>query len=203
MFTGRRNTLRRDPAVIAAEKAAKDRHAMTCQCCGRRIFAQTGTIAHHGYQRPGFGQQTASCWGAKQLPYEADRTILGRMIEAFKRERNEVAGRIHNISIEAFPVPFTWEGERLPGYNPNRIRKTESVSLTRSNFAAEREKVPLQNRYRLTDFESVKASHLYRLNRQLLDVQAELDAQQARFDAWKITHQFEAGEWVIVKEKVA
>lgn len=42
----------------------------TCQICGRPILANTGLIAHHGYQRPGDGYQTKSCMGAKYLPYE-------------------------------------------------------------------------------------------------------------------------------------
>lgn len=44
----------------------------TCQICEREIKANTGVIAHHGYQRPdrGSGWQTASCWGARKLPYE-------------------------------------------------------------------------------------------------------------------------------------
>lgn len=44
----------------------------TCQICEREILANTGVIAHHGYQRPdrGSGWQTASCRGARYLPYE-------------------------------------------------------------------------------------------------------------------------------------
>jgi|SRR5579859_2934664 len=42
----------------------------TCQVCGRLIKAGSGLIAHHGYKRPGDGWQTASCQGAKYLPYE-------------------------------------------------------------------------------------------------------------------------------------
>lgn len=43
-----------------------------CQICEREIKANTGVIAHHGYQRPdrGSGWQTASCFGARYLPYE-------------------------------------------------------------------------------------------------------------------------------------
>lgn len=42
----------------------------TCQICGRAIWANTGKIAHHGYQRPDHGWQTTSCMGARYLPYE-------------------------------------------------------------------------------------------------------------------------------------
>jgi hypothetical protein len=42
----------------------------TCQVCGRQIKAKTGLIAHHGYKRPYEGWQTASCEGARYVPYE-------------------------------------------------------------------------------------------------------------------------------------
>lgn len=43
----------------------------TCQVCGRSIKANSGVIAHHGYKRPhNQGWQTASCMGARHLPYE-------------------------------------------------------------------------------------------------------------------------------------
>jgi hypothetical protein len=41
-----------------------------CQICGREIKSKAGLIAHHGYQRPGDGWQTASCFGARYAPYE-------------------------------------------------------------------------------------------------------------------------------------
>lgn len=76
-------------AMRAAKKATKTAKAMTCQICGRAIFAELGTIAHHGYERPGHGWQTASCYGAKRLPYEVSREaieeLLPRQIAEVKR----------------------------------------------------------------------------------------------------------------------
>jgi hypothetical protein len=57
-------------AANAARKAERAAKAATCQICARPILANTGTIAHHGYKRPGHGWQTASCFGAKYRPYE-------------------------------------------------------------------------------------------------------------------------------------
>lgn len=58
--------------------------ATTCQICARVIKAKTGNIAHHGYLRPGMGWQTASCDGAKQLPYEVSRDYIPVVIERYK-----------------------------------------------------------------------------------------------------------------------
>lgn len=58
----------------------------TCQICGREIKANTGLIAHHGYQRPvrGGGWQTASCFGARWRPYEVACDALPPAIEQVK-----------------------------------------------------------------------------------------------------------------------
>jgi hypothetical protein len=56
----------------AAKRAERLAAVRTCQICERQILANTGLIAHHGYQRPdrGSGWQTASCFGARYRPYE-------------------------------------------------------------------------------------------------------------------------------------
>lgn len=55
-----------------------------CQICARDIKANTGTIAHHGYQRPGNGWQTSSCLGAKYLPYEESRDRIPAVLDTYK-----------------------------------------------------------------------------------------------------------------------
>ncbi len=57
----------------------------TCQICGRPTKAKNGLIAHHGYKRPGDGWQTASCMGARFLPYEVSCDRLPPAIESIKR----------------------------------------------------------------------------------------------------------------------
>jgi hypothetical protein len=53
----------------------------TCQICESGIKANTGVIAHHGYQRPGQGWQTSSCFGARHVPYETGCDALPPAIE--------------------------------------------------------------------------------------------------------------------------
>jgi hypothetical protein len=56
----------------------------TCQICGRPIKSKNGIIAHHGYKRPEDGWQTASCNGARYLPYEVSCDRLPPTIETIK-----------------------------------------------------------------------------------------------------------------------
>lgn len=56
-----------------------------CQICARPIKARTGVIAHHGYERPfGWGQQTASCLGARFKSYEESRDRIPAVIEIYR-----------------------------------------------------------------------------------------------------------------------
>lgn len=64
----------------------------TCQICGRGIKAKNGTIALHGYKRPGQGWQTASCFGARHRPYEVSCDALAPAIAssiAYTEKRND------------------------------------------------------------------------------------------------------------------
>jgi len=55
----------------------------TCQICGRTIKANTGVIAHHGYERPqGWHAQTSSCFGARYKPYEESCDRIPAAIES-------------------------------------------------------------------------------------------------------------------------
>lgn len=56
----------------------------TCQICARAIKSKSGLIAHHGYQRPGQGWQTASCMGARFRPYEVACDALPPAIASCK-----------------------------------------------------------------------------------------------------------------------
>jgi len=57
---------------------------LTCQVCGRAVRAASGLIAHHGYSRPGYGWQTASCAGARYVPYQVSCDRLKEIVEVVK-----------------------------------------------------------------------------------------------------------------------
>lgn len=58
-----------------------------CQVCGRDIKTlKSGKIAHHGFERPGWGYQTDSCMGAKHVPYELGTDALEYAIEMLDKK---------------------------------------------------------------------------------------------------------------------
>ena len=128
-------------AQIAEEKARKQASAMTCQCCGRQIFAQTGTIAHHGYERPGYGWQTASCMGAKYLPFEVDRARLADLILSLQQMIDDTANVIVKIKAEKVKLAFSVETECEPYFvgtygRHQKFSKPITEFFSRSEFEA-------------------------------------------------------------------
>ena len=94
--------------------AAIARH---CQICGRAIKTvlgypveavdgrgsrafQTGeTIAHHGYERPGDGWQTSSCFGARWRPYELACDAIPVLVAVLERKIDTLTHVINDWRI--------------------------------------------------------------------------------------------------------
>ncbi len=178
-------------APKTAAQIEREAATMTCQCCGNRYLANTGTIAHHGYQRPGNGWQSASCDGAKALPFEVSRDRLGSMIERLKNwEIRAVADR-KAVSDETKPVTTRFQGKKH-GWG----HEYESVDVSRDTFQDLHDK---RHGWFLSHmihtFDELKDSDLCRRDQQIKGVRSEIKAQQARFDSWNKTHGWNGHEW--------
>lgn len=77
-----------------------------CQICEREIKANTGLIAHHGYQRPQFAHyQTRSCFGARHRPYEESCDALQPYIDMLADWHARVEGNL--AKLRAGPAEMT------------------------------------------------------------------------------------------------
>lgn len=87
----------------------------TCQICGRAIKSKLGQIAHHGYRQPwGNGERTASCPGARYLPYEISRDAIPPVRANYEMQR-EAAQRAADAMMSTPPASFTIR-RRYAGY---------------------------------------------------------------------------------------
>jgi hypothetical protein len=179
-----------------AIKAEEQR--MHCQCCGRAILAKLGTIAHHGYERLGYGWQTNSCMGAKQLPFEVDRKMLGRLIVALQEMQARMQSQHDQIANETLPVVRNWKS----GWGPKEEKK--SFSFTRENFGTDEAKKALRDsgRYEREFDELLKVELAYR-DSQIRNVARDIKEHQKRFDNWTQTHEWKDGEWAVLQKEKA
>ncbi|QOZ66409.1 hypothetical protein [Bradyrhizobium arachidis] len=188
------------PEPKTPEQIAREAAAMTCQCCGRQILANTGVIALHGYRRPGDGWQTASCDGAKFLPFEVSRDRLGYSIRWLQDWEARAVGSRNAVEAETKPILVRYNDPKADRWYGDRPKI--SVDITRANFDAMKAEHGLDG---LCDFDRLKADDLERRDREIHDVRAEIKAQQARYDVWEQTHRWdaEAKEWAPIIATVA
>jgi hypothetical protein len=187
------------PTKTSIAQAERDAKAMTCQCCARRILAETGEIAHHGYQRPGTGWQTASCFGAKALPFEVDRARLGDMLVSLKAQRDTLIKALAEIEAETRPVSYTYS-DRTDCTQSWHKGVPRTIRVTRETFDAEYDAIHDKRGARAVKptFDMVKAGVLSGLGGEKRMVEGEIAFQQPRYDGWSQTHRWDdAGKgWI-------
>ena len=162
-----------------------------CQICGRAIKAKSGRIAHHGYQRPHFGSgwQTASCLGARALPYEVSADLLPSAIAACAAWKGRVEERIASLAgtpTIANPRHATWLRAKLE----NRLRRSDGTQHPEPpatiTFPGDIEYTPENRAAWLAAHEYRDALARYRREaaRELEAATEELARLEARLAAW-------------------
>jgi hypothetical protein len=80
----------------------------TCSCCFRdTAVIETGRMAHHGYERPGDGAQSASCAGVRFRPLEVSTEGLEWLVWSTSeklgadRERLSLLDEMSTITYQA------------------------------------------------------------------------------------------------------
>lgn len=167
------------------ERAAK---AKTCQCCGADILAETGVIAHHGYQRPaGMGYQTASCEGARELAFEVSRDALGAQIVRMKDYVVRVKGIRADVMAEEVSIPWTY-GDRSAQRQRWEPVPSITVRVTRENFAEAVETAAPKRMIKPLDtvvtFDSLKARYIAELDGDINATEGYIRRQEKRFATW-------------------
>lgn len=178
-------------------KPSVEEGRMTCQCCGRAILATTSKIAHHGYTRPGFGWQTASCEGATHLPFEVSRDELGRYIERLNRLHDQLVARQDTITSgyakSASLFVTDYDQQRTYG----QTRRSTLITVTPETFEERRAELPKTfSSYSLRSFEAVLEREAGVIKGQLSSLLSELAQQEVRYEGWKQTRKWDGAAFV-------
>lgn len=184
----------------SAKQMAKDAKARTCQICGRPIFAEIGVIAHHGYERPGDGYQTASCPGARELPFEASKLVLVSHIASMREHLAEMRAVRKGTAAEQVGVFVSYRTPEI-GENGRQVHWSGRPQYLQKAFTITRATTDAIKAAHVHYF-SYSAGHLYGveaggefdalLQRDLKERDAKIvatriyiDRQQKRADGWK------------------
>ena len=95
----------RAPSLAPGKPANPNKSVKTCPVCFRSIAVVSGSMALHGYKRPGSGWQTSSCEGAVRFqPLEVSSDGLVWLIGALGKRLTEIeasyAGRFARESMD-------------------------------------------------------------------------------------------------------
>lgn len=82
----------RAPRTVPAKQENPNKIVKTCPVCFRQIAVQRGTMSHHGFQRPGFGSQTASCPGIRFKPLEVSSEGLEWLVSVLQERLTLLSG---------------------------------------------------------------------------------------------------------------
>lgn len=181
-------------AELEAEKAARFLRAMHCQICERDILADGGLVAHHGYERPGDGWQTSSCMGARHLPIEVNRDVLGTycgsLLDAMERNKKQR----EDLESGNVPPSYVWlERHKATGRD---IEHSHVVTV--ESFQSVVEALPAAAwaiRSPRPTFESTLALRIKEAEHREKYFRGEYRRQKARYDAWRPTRKWESGKW--------
>lgn len=148
----------------------------TCQICGREIKAKSGLIAHHGYQRPGQGWQTASCFGARWRPYEVACDALPPAIKSATQYRDQQKVALKTLRTNP-PATFTLQDRDAYG-SPRGLPKIVSRP---EGFDGMGEK-PCSSTYRTYEWK-FWADH-YDLTRRIKGTDYDIKTMTKRLNDW-------------------
>lgn len=139
----------------------------TCQICQRPTFCKSGVIAHHGYQRPGYGYQTSSCPGARYAALEIACDRIPTVVAGLRASAIEFRAAADRMMTTP-PASFT---KLATSYRPEQIIARPEGFDAAATIAAQD--------YRTGRYEDAFVS----LHRSNLQNAAACDAQADRLDA--------------------
>lgn len=104
----------------------KEQDKRTCPCCFGRFSLHNGKMVHHGFQRPGGGYQTESCFGFGYEPFE--RSNLGTL---------KIVEYLENILKEKELILPRMKEDKVILLLNEKTRKFFEVKLGDENFEKE------------------------------------------------------------------
>lgn len=110
-----RDSVTKGRVAAPPRPANPDQVRGTCSCCFRdAAVLETGHMAHHGYQRPGYGVQTSSCAGTRFPPLEVSVEGLEWLVENTTRRLDETRAQLDRAAgMDRLHLPVMDRGRMI------------------------------------------------------------------------------------------
>ena len=106
----------RAPSSAPAKPVNPDKIIKTCPVCFRPIAVKK-LMVHHGYERPGYGWQTASCPGVNFEPLEVSSAGLEWLITTLRARLQHTEESLSNrFAVETLSVPNKAHRTKEPNF---------------------------------------------------------------------------------------
>lgn len=143
----------REPSKEPPKPVNPNKIVKQCPCCYRDIaVGPSGKMVHHGYDRPGHGHQTASCWGIDFEPLQVSTKGLEYVIAA--RTVRLTQDRAYRETLNTATEVSVWSGLRRdvvkvgePGWDwaLERAKNETDYTINRTAAALRVDKYVLRN----------------------------------------------------------
>ena len=106
----------RAPSTAPAKPVNPKKIIKTCPVCFRPIAVKK-LMVHHGYERPGYGWQTASCPGINFEPLEVSSAGLEWLITTLRTRLQQTEESLRNrFALETLSVPNKAHSSKEPNF---------------------------------------------------------------------------------------
>lgn len=126
----------RAPSTGPAKPVNPNKIVKTCPCCFRQIAVTDGTMAHHGYQRPGHGWQTASCPGIRFKPLEVSDEGLVWLVGATEKRLSDLRSDLGAADTYT-TLPYRLASRQIVQIDPTDTRWPRTLAIYKANLESD------------------------------------------------------------------
>jgi hypothetical protein len=163
----------------AKKLGTPDDPAFECQICGHYHlgYVKRGVLAHHGYQRPGQGYQTQSCYGALKQPLHVSCDALPPYINAMEslKDREQI---ILNRILDTPPAAYVVQDSKWDNVARRHLPVDRKV-VRPDGFL-----LGAANRYVMPEYERCYLNDIRHRESQIKGYQHEVDHQTKKLEVW-------------------
>lgn len=179
----------KDLGITPAAKPESKNVMGTCACCFSNQKTQTktanssGTMFHHGYERPGNGYIEGACPGHDFLPYEKSCEGTKYMLERAQSALANTIAHIEDLKVCTSVTKYVVTGHE--GSLHKRIDKGVSITLVKGEAPVVVECASYYGYKKTFTFEQVRDEYLHVQESRKSSIESDIKFYEKKIAEWK------------------